>query len=109
MNYFTDQSVAYPELTPFFISNLLCEVDAMVMFAANATSSLSGIDSDIIYSILKGSTTPQFVEPLDCISNKLLFINNQISVLVNSIIPGFQDVIVNSTSNVIVVATINAI
>lgn len=97
-NFHTDQSVAYPELTPFLIANLYCEVDTMVMFAANSTSYLSGVDSDIIYEIIKGSRTPPFAAPLDCIANQLLFMNSQVSILVNSLIPGLENFAANSTS-----------
>jgi len=96
--YFADISIAYPVLTPFFIADLLCEVDVMVIFAANATNSLSGVDSELVYNILKGLITPPFASPLDCIANELIYMRTQVSNLINNIIPALENLAENSTS-----------
>ncbi|CAG9797219.1 unnamed protein product [Chironomus riparius] len=88
-----------PVLAPFFVADLLCELDIIFTFAANATSYLSGIDSDIIYSILKGDIVNPLPAPLDCIANDLTFMSNQITHLVNNVIPGFQNIASISPSN----------
>jgi hypothetical protein len=70
----------------------------MVMFVANATSSMSGVDSDIIYAILNGETVNPLPSPLDCIANDLNFMKNQINNLVSNVIPGYAKFAENSTS-----------
>jgi hypothetical protein len=95
---FSGFAVDYPVLAPFFVADLLCEFDVMVMFAANVTSSLSGVDAETIYAILNGEVIDPLPEPLDCIANDLNFIKNQISQIVNNVIPGFEIIAVNSTS-----------
>lgn len=70
----------------------------MVILAANATNSLSGIDSEVIYEIINGTTLPPFVQPLDCIADDLIKMKNQISMMVNDVIPGLQDFTQVSTS-----------
>lgn len=98
---FLDISLQNPVLTPFFMADLLCELDVMIVFAANATSFLSGINSDVIYSILNGGVVSPLPSPLNCISNDLMFMSNQISNLINNIIPGFQSIAIHSTSKFI--------
>ena len=95
--------MAYPELTPYFIDTLICEIDAIVIFAANATSHLSNVDSDIIFNIIKETTVPPFEATLDCIRSELLFMSSQISILVNDIIPGIQKIYINSSSKFFIV------
>jgi hypothetical protein len=90
-------SIAYPILTPFFLADLVCEVDVMLIYAANATSILSGVDSDIIYNILMGVTPAPFVYPLSCVETDLVYLAGQISILLNNIIPGLQNFAVNAT------------
>ena len=85
-------------MTPFFIADLICEVDVMVMFAANATNSLLDVDSELVYNILKESTAPPFASPLDCIANELIYMRTQISNMINNIIPALENLAVNSTS-----------
>lgn len=70
----------------------------MIIFAANATSTLSGVDSEIIYNILTGVTVAPFTYPLSCIETDLVYLAGQISILVNNIIPGLQNFAINATS-----------
>ena len=95
---FSDISIENPVLTPFFVADLLCELDIMIVFAANATSYLSGVDSDIIYSILNGETISPFPSPLDCVESDLIYMKNQIAYLINNVIPGYENFAINSTS-----------
>jgi hypothetical protein len=98
-DYAISNSIAYPSLTPFFLADLICEVDVMIILAANATSTLSGVDSETIYNILMGTTTAPFAHPLSCIETDLVYLAGQISILVNNIIPGLQNFNVNATGN----------
>lgn len=91
-------SIANPVLTPFFIADLLCELDIMIMFAANATSFLSGVDPETIFAILNGEVVSPLPSPLDCIANDLTFISDQINMLINNVIPGIENFAINSTS-----------
>jgi hypothetical protein len=77
---------------------MLCDVDVMVKFAADATNSLSSVDSELVQNILNGLVTPPFASPLDCIANELIFMRDQISNLRNNVIPGLENLAVNSTS-----------
>jgi len=70
----------------------------MLIFAANATSILSGVDSDTIYNILMGVTPAPFAYPLSCVETDLVYLAGQISILVNNIIPGLQNFAINATS-----------
>ena len=70
----------------------------MLIFAANATSILTEVDSDIIYNILTGVTVAPFAYPLSCIEADLVYLAGQISILVNNIIPGLQNFAIRSTS-----------
>lgn len=91
-------SVANPVLTPFFVADLICELDIMIIFAANATSFLSGIDSETIFAIFNGEAVNPLPSPLDCVVNDLTFMSNQITLLLDNIIPGFENFAINSTS-----------
>ncbi|CAG9797368.1 unnamed protein product [Chironomus riparius] len=99
-DYAINNSIAHPILTPFFIADLICEVDVMLIFAANATSILTEVDSDIIYNILTGVTVAPFAYPLSCIETDLVYLAGQISILVNNIIPGLQNFAITSTSDI---------
>lgn len=87
----------YPVLVPSFEYDFNCELNIMIMFAANATNILSGIDSDIIYDILNGVSSPPFSSPLDCVESYLIAIKNKIAVLRNSFIPQLHLLAVQST------------
>ncbi|KAL7040068.1 hypothetical protein ACKWTF_000248 [Chironomus riparius] len=92
-------SVENPVLTPFFIADLICELDVMIMFAANATSFLSGVDAEIVYAILNGETVNPLPAPLDCVETDLIYMKNEIAFLVNNVIPGYENFAINSTSD----------
>lgn len=97
MNYMTNlsnfaigNSLEYPVLAPAFATDLVCEINIMIDFAANAISSLSGVDSDYIFNILNGTVSLPFTPPLDCISSILIAMQNKIASLKNSFIPQIQ-------------------
>lgn len=69
----------------------------MVVFAANATNILSGVDSEIIFDILNGVINPLFLSPLDCIERYLVAMKDKIDSLRNSFIPQIQILTVQST------------
>lgn len=95
--FFQGVSIDFPVLVPSFLAALTCELDLMVVFAANATSSLSGVDSEIIFEILNGVINPPFVSPLDCVESYLIAMKNRIARLKNSFIPQLQILTVKST------------
>lgn len=70
----------------------------MILFAANATSHYSGVDSDLVNNFLRGLGNSSLASPLDCIQNDLVYIRNEISTLANFVIPQLETFAVNSTS-----------
>lgn len=70
----------------------------MIPFAANATSHYSGVDSDLVNNFLRGLDNSSFASPLDCIQTDLVHMRNEISTLVNYVIPQLENFAVNSTS-----------
>jgi len=70
----------------------------MILFAANATNHYSGVDSNLVNNFLRGLEDSSFASPLDCIQNDLVYMRNEISTLVNYVIPQLENFAVNSTS-----------
>ncbi|CAG9797369.1 unnamed protein product [Chironomus riparius] len=97
--FVTNNSIAFPVLTPVFIIDFVCELHTLVILAANATSVLSGIDSEVIYEIINGTVPLPFVEPLDCIATDLINMRNHILLMSNDVIPGLSDFTQVSTSD----------
>jgi hypothetical protein len=63
----------------------------MIILVANSTSSLTGVDSEVIYQILTSNISEPFQAPLDCIAANLLFLRNAISNYKNNVIPGLNN------------------
>ena len=69
----------------------------MLIFAANATSHISGVSFDAAFNILNNPITPPFGMPLDCIADDLIYIRNYIWTIIKSIAPGLKVFEVAST------------
>lgn len=89
-NFAIGNSLQYPELAPAFAADLVCEINIMLDFAANAISSLSGVDPEYISNILNGTVNPPFTPPLDCVASALMAMQNRISSLRNSFVQQIQ-------------------
>ncbi|CAG9801624.1 unnamed protein product [Chironomus riparius] len=92
-------AVKNPVLIPSFEVEFSCELNIMIIFAANATNFFSGVDSDKIYDILNGVINAPFEKPLDCVENYLISMQNKIAGLRKSFISQLQQLAVQSTAN----------
>ncbi|CAG9807512.1 unnamed protein product [Chironomus riparius] len=99
VNFATNNSIHYPILTPVFVLDFICELDTLVLLVANATSQFSGVDSEVVFEIINGTSLPPFPAPLDCIANDLLAIRTQLQTMTEHVIPGLRDFVVASTSD----------
>ncbi|KAL7040461.1 hypothetical protein ACKWTF_000401 [Chironomus riparius] len=89
-NFAIENILKYPVLTSSFISDFECEAHRMLIFAANATSHISGVSFDASFSILNNPIIPPFGLPLDCIADDLIYIRNYIWTIIKSIAPGLK-------------------
>ena len=65
--------------------------------AANATSRLSGVDSDPIFNALSGIIDISTLQSLQCIFDELAYIKNNFIEMDTSITPYLQSITVSST------------
>ncbi|KAL7040468.1 hypothetical protein ACKWTF_000402 [Chironomus riparius] len=80
-NFALDGTLNDPVLTPSYALYVQCASTQALILAANVTSRLSGVSSDIINGILRKTINPPFIEPLDCIADDLIYMSERLAYM----------------------------
>lgn len=87
MMIFIDSSTSYPVLTAAVNAALECQLNQGLSFVASVVEKYTDyqVESSTVLAILKGESLPPFESPLDCISEELIAIRDQVGEITSSL------------------------
>lgn len=82
---------SYPIVYYSMTMKLRCDADQTIVFAANVSSRLTAVDSEIAYKILSGAMVPPIEPQPGCVEYDLLFMRKRYLKIIQDVIPALKN------------------